>query len=54
VWVPESDGFVLRDLATGAEAGRAAVDGGPGAGGRTSAVGPVLVHRLPDRVLGYA
>ena len=54
VWVPEADGFVLRDLATGEEAGRAAVDGGLEPGGRTSVVGPVLVYRLPDRVLGYA
>ena len=54
VWVPEADGFVQRDLATGAETGRAAVDGGPPPGGLTTVVGPVLVHRLPDRVLGYA
>jgi outer membrane protein assembly factor BamB len=53
-WVPEADGFVRRDLGTGAETGRAAVDGGPPAGGLTTAVGPVLVHRLPDRVLAYA
>ena len=54
VWVPEADGFVQRNLATGAETGRAAVDGGPPPGGLTTVVGPVLVHRLPDRVLGYA
>ncbi len=54
VWVPESDGFVLRDPATGAETGRAGVDGGLPAGGPTSVVGPVLVYRLPDRVLGFA
>ncbi len=54
LWVPEADGFVLRDPATGAETGRAAVDGGLDAGGRTSVVGPVLVYRLPDRVHGYA
>ncbi len=54
VWVPEADGFVQRDLATGTETGRAAVDGGPPPGGLTTAVGPVLVHALPDRVLGYA
>ncbi|MGY1670207.1 outer membrane protein assembly factor BamB family protein [Geodermatophilus sp. SYSU D00710] len=54
VWVPESGGFVLRDLATGAEAGRAAVDGGLEAGGQASLVGPVLLYRLPDRVHGFA
>ena len=54
LWVPEADGFVLRDRATGAETGRAVVDGGLEPGGRTSVVGPVLVYRLPDRVLGYA
>lgn len=54
LWVPEAGGFVLRDRVTGAEAGRAAVDGGLAPGGRTSVVGPVLVYRLPDRVLGYA
>jgi outer membrane protein assembly factor BamB len=54
VWVPEEDGFVLRDPATGAEQGRSAVEGGLAPGGRTSVVGPVLVYRLPDRVVGYA
>ena len=54
LWVPEADGFVLRDRTTGAETGRAAVDGGLEPGGRTSVVGPVLVYRLPDRVLGHA
>ena len=54
VWVPEADGFVLRDLATGEEAGRADVAGGLAAGGRTSVAGPALVYRLDDRVLGYA
>ncbi|MEX5716893.1 outer membrane protein assembly factor BamB family protein [Geodermatophilus maliterrae] len=54
VWVPEADGFVLRDLATGSEVDRAAVEGGLAPGGRTSVVGPVLVYRLPDRVVGYS
>jgi hypothetical protein len=45
---------VLRDLATGAELGRSAVEGGPVPGGRTSVLGPLLVYRLPDRVVGYA
>lgn len=54
LWVPEADGFVRRDPATGAETGRAALDGGLEPGGRTSAVGPVLVYRLPDRVLGLS
>ncbi|MGY1693446.1 PQQ-binding-like beta-propeller repeat protein [Geodermatophilus sp. SYSU D00814] len=54
VWVPESGGFVLRDLATGAETGRAAVDSGLDPGGQTSVVGPVLVYRLPDRVLAFS
>jgi outer membrane protein assembly factor BamB len=52
VLVPEDDGFVRRDLATGAEAGRSAADG-LAPGGRASVVGPVVVYRLPDRVLGY-
>ncbi len=54
LWVPEEGGFVLRDPAAGTETGRAAVEGGLDPGGRTSVVGPVLVYRLPDRVLGYA
>jgi outer membrane protein assembly factor BamB len=53
VLVPEEDGFVLRDLATGDEVERLPVDGGLEAPGRTSEVGPVVVYRLPDRVIGY-
>ncbi len=53
VLVPEEDGFVRRDLATGDEVGRLPVDGGLQAPGRTSVVGPVVVYRLPDRVVGY-
>ncbi|SDC04489.1 Outer membrane protein assembly factor BamB, contains PQQ-like beta-propeller repeat [Geodermatophilus telluris] len=52
VWVPEDGGFVQRDLATGTEVGRSAA-GGLVPGGRTAVVGPVLVQRLPDRVIGY-
>jgi outer membrane protein assembly factor BamB len=50
--VPEVGGFVRRDAATGAELGRSPVTGLP-AGGEASAVGPVVVYRLPDRVIGY-
>ena len=53
VLVPEEDGFVLRDLATGDEVERLPVDGGLEAPGRTQVVGPVVVYRLPDRVIGY-
>ncbi len=53
VLVPEEDGFVLRDLATGDEVERLPVDGGLEAPGRTSVVGPVVVYRLPDRVIAY-
>jgi outer membrane protein assembly factor BamB len=52
VLVPEEDGFVRRDLATGSEEGRSRVGGLP-SGGRTFLVGPVVVYRLTDRVLGY-
>jgi hypothetical protein len=53
VLVPEEDGVVRRDLATGDEIERLPVDGGLEAPGRTSVVGPVVVYRLPDRVIGY-
>jgi outer membrane protein assembly factor BamB len=53
VLVPEDGGFVRRDLATGEEVARLSVTGGLLDGGRTSVVGPVVVYRLPDRVLGY-
>ena len=52
VVVPEADGFVRRDAATGSEQDRFRVDGLP-SGGRTFLLGPVVVYRLPDRVLGY-
>jgi outer membrane protein assembly factor BamB len=50
--VPEKSGFVQRDPATGAELGRSQVADVPD-GGVAAAVGPVVVLRLPDRVLGY-
>ena len=53
VLVPEADGFVRRDLATGEEVARLPVDGGLSAPGRASVVGPVVVYRLPARVVGY-
>jgi hypothetical protein len=53
VLVPEEDGFVRRDLATGEELDRLPVEGGLSAPGRTATVGPVVVYRLPDRVIGY-
>jgi outer membrane protein assembly factor BamB len=52
VLVPEEDGFVRRDLVTGSEEGRSTVEGLP-SGGRTFLIGPVVVYRLPDEVLGY-
>ena len=53
VLVPEADGFVRRDLATGDEVARLPVEGGLTAPGRAAVVGPVVVYRLPDRVVGY-
>ncbi|WP_245160385.1 PQQ-binding-like beta-propeller repeat protein [Blastococcus sp. CT_GayMR20] len=50
--VPDEDGFAHRDPATGAELGRSRVDDVP-AGGTATVVGPVVVYRLADRVLGY-
>jgi outer membrane protein assembly factor BamB len=50
--VPEPDGFVRRDSATGAELGRSTVADLP-VGGMPEAIGPVIVYRLADRVLGY-
>jgi hypothetical protein len=50
--VPDADGFVLRDTATGRELGRAAVSGLP-EGGLASTVGDAVVYRLPDRVLSF-
>jgi outer membrane protein assembly factor BamB len=50
--VPDEDGFAHRDPATGAELARSAAGDLP-AGGVATGVGPVVVYRLPDRVLGY-
>jgi outer membrane protein assembly factor BamB len=50
--LPDVDGFSFRDPATGAESARSAVAGLPPAG-HASAIGPVVVLRLDDRVLGY-
>ena len=53
VLVPDEDGFVYRDVATGERTGRSPVEGGFAAGGRVAVVGPVVVYRLPDRVVAY-
>ncbi|MGY1740729.1 MULTISPECIES: outer membrane protein assembly factor BamB family protein [unclassified Blastococcus] len=53
VLVPEDGAFVSRDLRTGEETGRSTVDGDVPAGGTAATAGPVVVYRLPDRVLGY-
>jgi outer membrane protein assembly factor BamB len=50
--VPEDGGFVWRDPSTGAELGRSTASGLP-EGGVPSAIGPVIVYRLPDRVIAY-
>jgi outer membrane protein assembly factor BamB len=50
--VPAADGFVRRDPTTGTELGRSAVTGLP-EGGVASALGPVVVYRLDDRVIAY-
>jgi hypothetical protein len=52
VLVPEDGAFVRRALATGAELGRSTVGDLPDGGIATTA-GPVVVLRLPDRVLTY-
>jgi outer membrane protein assembly factor BamB len=50
--VPDDGAFVRRNAATGAELGRSAAPAGS-AGGTATGVGPVVVVRLPDRVLAY-
>jgi hypothetical protein len=50
--VPEDGGFVRRDAATGAELGRSTAPAAT-AGGTATGVGPVVVVRLPGRVLAY-
>jgi outer membrane protein assembly factor BamB len=52
VAVPSSEGFVERDLVTGDERGTFQVDGLE-PGGSATTVGPVVVYRLGDRILGY-
>ena len=53
ILLPDEQGFSSRDPLTGAELGRSAVEGLP-SGGAASAVGPVVVLRLDDRVLAYS
>ncbi len=48
--VPEADGFVLRDPATGSTLARSATTGLP-EGGAAAVLGDAVVYRLPDRVL---
>jgi outer membrane protein assembly factor BamB len=50
--LPDAEGFSFRDPATGAESARSAVTGLPPAG-TASVVGPVVVLRLDDGVLGH-
>ena len=50
--LPDAQGFSSRDPVTGAEIDRFAAPGVP-AGGIASVLGPVVVLRLDDRVLGY-
>ena len=51
--VPETGGFVRRDVRTGAELGRSTVDGDLPDGGVSQQVGSAVVYALPGRVLGY-
>jgi outer membrane protein assembly factor BamB len=50
--LPDAEGFSSRDPVTGAELARFGAPGVP-AGGSASVIGPVVVLRLDDRVLGY-
>ncbi|WP_346619943.1 PQQ-binding-like beta-propeller repeat protein [Blastococcus montanus] len=50
--VPEAGGFVRRDAGTGEELGRSEAAGLP-ADATATAVGPAVVLRLADRVLGH-
>jgi outer membrane protein assembly factor BamB len=50
--VPDEDGFSRRDPASGDELGHSAAADVP-PGGTATGVGPVVVYRLPDRVLAY-
>jgi outer membrane protein assembly factor BamB len=53
VTVPEDGAFVQRSLTDGTEASRSATEDALPAGGRTSALGPVLVYATDDEVAGY-
>ncbi|WP_104524653.1 outer membrane protein assembly factor BamB family protein [Blastococcus atacamensis] len=50
--VPDGDAVVSRDAVTGAEVG-SSTSGGLPADGSVTAIGPTLVLRLADRVVGY-
>ena len=52
VVLPDGDAFVRRDPTTGAEVARSTAPTLP-AGGTATEVGPVVVLRLPERVLAY-
>jgi hypothetical protein len=51
--VPEDGAFVRRDTVTGVELGRSAIDDDVPDRGIATTVGPVVVLRLPDRILTY-
>jgi outer membrane protein assembly factor BamB len=51
--VPEASGFVPRDAVTGAQRGTASAVEGLPPGGVATAVGPVVVHQLADRIDVY-
>jgi outer membrane protein assembly factor BamB len=51
--VPDGNGFSRRDPRSGQVLGRSSVADLP-ASGTASGVGPVVVYRLPDRVLAYS
>ena len=53
VVVPEASGFVFRDVVTGEPVGDPAAVEGLAEGGGATALGPVLVHQLTDRVVAY-
>ncbi|GAA3153665.1 hypothetical protein GCM10010531_00760 [Blastococcus jejuensis] len=53
VVVPEAAGFVFRDVVTGEPVGDPAAVEGLAEGGAATALGPVLVHQLTDRVVAY-
>jgi hypothetical protein len=50
--VPEDGGFVRRDPVSGERRGTSSASDVP-IGGTATGVGPVVVYRLPDRVLAY-